>query len=513
MLLMGVVFFIFANTSLLYWISERMDQNRLTLFRLANLGTTLQDYLMDSQTNREMVRDHSISHELGNGLILVAKATGSDYWFLTPDNQPYFHTEHGIPIQEIDDQATALGARIEQGEPLESALRFMEPNHPYRLIRRLFTRAPELVFYIQDLVDDTGFLWGKVLIFSGQGMQAPFLITSGNGMFVIFLVSFLLATVVASLISRKISNPINRLIAVSQEVYNGNLQARVYMNNGQKPDLKDFSEKRSQADLKLLSACLNSLLDKRAYEEQARTDFLAGLSHDLRSPLTSVKGYFSALRDGIVSPEDMPEIMDILDYEINRMGDLIDSFFQIYSLSNPASLKKELFNIEEMIDYQIKLKQPLWQERGLNLSFQRKLDGQLVMGDPILYLRVVQNILGNAIAYTPTGGDILIRTSLDTRNPRAWVSVEDSGDGIPEADRPFIFDRYYRAGKKDGHSGSGLGLFVSRSIVQLHRQEILVDASETLGGAQFSFSIALPEDTETESSPQKTQKKDQEDNR
>ena len=129
---------------------------------------------------------------------------------------------------------------------------------------------------------------------------------------------------------------------------------------------------------------------------------------------------------------------------------------------------------------------------GVQTEFLEELQGRLmVTGDREAISRVVYNIVSNAIKFTPEDGVIALTTRRTARSREIEVIIEDSGPGIPEADLPYIFDRFYKADKSRNVKGSGLGLYISRTILTAHGQRILVSRSE-LGGARFSFTLTTP---------------------
>jgi len=227
--------------------------------------------------------------------------------------------------------------------------------------------------------------------------------------------------------------------------------------------------------------------------EQARTDFVSMVSHELRTPLTSIKAYVDTLqrRDVTFDDETRSGFIDVIARETERMTRLINDILDLSRIEAgrldfkptfvdlPALVRKVVSRIESQTeDHKVVLDLPVDMEPVL--AEQQKLD------------QVMLNLIGNALKYSPGGGEVEI--AVKRLKEKAMVSVTDHGMGIPPDQLPFVFDKYHRGGKAadGGIRGSGLGLFVTKSIVETHGGRIWAESTEGEGTTMiFTLPLAI----------------------
>ena len=222
------------------------------------------------------------------------------------------------------------------------------------------------------------------------------------------------------------------------------------------------------------------------HNDTSRRELVANVSHDLRTPLASLQGYLEtlALKDTQLSEA---EKINIAYQHSERLRKLISELFELSTLENQgARLHFEPFSMSELIQDVSQKFQLEAQSKNLQLSTHIPAQPAFVSADIGLIQRVLENLIENAIKYTPPGGHIGI--SLMHGNNRVATSISDTGHGIPEADLPHIFDRFYRVDKHRDEDGTGLGLAIAKRIMQLHNSSIDV-ASRPDAGTTFSFQL------------------------
>lgn len=313
--------------------------------------------------------------------------------------------------------------------------------------------------------------------------------------------AFLLAIFLFSFLSHKITSPIRQLAEVASEVYRGDLSARVSLKKGQNTqflDDREMSRGQVRDDLNLLVRTMNTLIEKLERTETERQDFMASISHDLRSPLTSIRGFIAGMLDGTLPSEDFPEYLSIVKDESDKLSRLVDALFELSLAENHEALQRSIFDLKDLLASESAALMPQLQARQISLSCEcldigDKEGKTLVVGDEKQIRRVLQNILTNALHYTPEGGRILLSVSKLKAGKGFEISIEDSGEGLAEKDLPHVFDRFYKGNKARGSEGSGLGLYIARTILQRHGEIIEAGRSERLGGAAFRFTLSSPE--------------------
>lgn len=233
--------------------------------------------------------------------------------------------------------------------------------------------------------------------------------------------------------------------------------------------------------------------------ENIRKDFVANVSHELRTPLTSIKGYVEALLDGGKDdPETSVRFLEIILKQSDRLNLILEDLLQLSKIeSGQLQFKKEPLHIGSVIERTIAMIKPLAEKKQHRLRSQVAADLPLISGDEERLVQVLANLLDNAIKYTPEGGQITVaaRRISPSRAEAPRTSIEltvtDTGIGIPEQDRPRVFERFYRVDKARSRElgGTGLGLAIVRHIVEGHGGQIWVEGNMPTGSR---FVVRLP---------------------
>ncbi len=222
--------------------------------------------------------------------------------------------------------------------------------------------------------------------------------------------------------------------------------------------------------------------------ETMRKDFVANVSHELKTPLTSIKGFIETLQDGAIDDHDAAQrFLSIIHQETERLHYIIVDLLDISKLeSGRAELNIEEINLRELIDEVVAAAENRLKEKEHELT--TAIEATVIKGDENLLREVIINLFDNAIKYTPNGGKIKIGTSQ--LEDGVEVYVEDTGFGIPSESLPRIFERFYRVdkGRSREMGGTGLGLSIVKHIVERHSGKLLV-SSELGKGSRFSFII------------------------
>ncbi len=229
--------------------------------------------------------------------------------------------------------------------------------------------------------------------------------------------------------------------------------------------------------------------------DSLRRELVAGVSHDLRTPLATLQGYIETLlmRNDVLSPAERREYLEIAIRHCVHLARLVAGLFDLAKLETGAmTMLREPFSIGELVQDVVQKYQPAARERGVHIGTNAGADLPFVSADIALIERVLDNLVENAIRHTPAGGSVDVL--LAAREGSVDVSVNDTGSGIAAGDLPNIFDRYYRAasGRQDRLDHAGLGLAIVKKILDLHGVAITV-ASELNNGATFSFSMPIHE--------------------
>lgn len=310
-----------------------------------------------------------------------------------------------------------------------------------------------------------------------------------NGLALPIAISFTIALLLFTLMARSLVRPIRLLSDAATQVTHGDLTARIRIAELDKESPVRFFVAEELTELILT---VNHMIERLEMQEKDRRVFISSIAHDLRTPLTSIKGFISAILDGTIPPDRIDHYMQIVNTEVDRIQTLTLSMTEASTLGQEKSMKMMPFDVNELIRATVTNLENLFLEKSLGVQLETYADeeGHLyALGDREAIMRVIYNLLTNAVKFTPVNGVIAIASEYHPRNDLITVIIEDSGPGIPNDKRKKIFDSFYKIDESRTNPGSGLGLYICKEILRAHGQMISVGSSRVLGGAKFSFSL------------------------
>ena len=238
---------------------------------------------------------------------------------------------------------------------------------------------------------------------------------------------------------------------------------------------------------------ISQQIEQLKQTDQLRRELIANVSHDLRTPLTSLQGYLEtlSLKERTLSPEERRTYLGIATAHSEQLGKLIAELFELTKL-NSQEMRPHLepFALSELVQDVIQKHTLLAEKTQVQLEAHSPADLPFVSGDIGLIERVLENLIENALRHTPRGGTVTV--ALDLENQQIMTHVADTGSGISPDDLPHIFDRYYRvnSGQRASSTGAGLGLAITKRILELHGSAIEVQ-SVVHKGTTFSFHLPV----------------------
>ncbi|NLD32597.1 MAG: cell wall metabolism sensor histidine kinase WalK [Trichococcus flocculiformis] len=251
--------------------------------------------------------------------------------------------------------------------------------------------------------------------------------------------------------------------------------------------------------------CVLSDITEQEKVEQERRSFVSNVSHELRTPLTSVKSYTESLIDGAWEDEEIaPEFLKVISTETDRMIRMITDLLNLSRMDQgKQDLNREFVSINELVAhiidrFEMVLKSEQYRNKRYTIERDFTQRTLWVEIDQDKFIQVIDNIMNNAIKYSPDGGKITCKL-METHNS-VVISITDEGLGIPRKDVGHVFDRFYRVDKARARSmgGTGLGLAISKEVVQLHGGKIWVTSVENKGSTFFISLPYIPMDEEDE---------------
>ena len=227
---------------------------------------------------------------------------------------------------------------------------------------------------------------------------------------------------------------------------------------------------------------------------KAKDDFLAIVSHELRTPLNSMLGWVGILKNSRGNPEITDRALDAIERSAKTQNKLINDLLDITRIANGSLwIEREPVPIVSVIEAAVDAAYPAANTKAIAMDVNLDRSVGIVVGDPMRLQQVVSNLLQNALKFTPDGGRITVK--LELRDNAAVISVTDTGKGIAEEFLPFVFERYKQA-SSDRSGGLGLGLAITRRIVEMHSGSIRVESKGDGRGATFIVTIPLAEGQE-----------------
>ena len=291
----------------------------------------------------------------------------------------------------------------------------------------------------------------------------------------LFVITYLMTAVLFLFYSFYIRKPLYAITKGASEFANGNLSYQIPV--------------KSENELGYLASNLNYMADKLNRNGEYQRQFISNISHDFRSPLTSIKGYVEAMIDGTIPVEMQEKYLKIISYEAERLEKLTRGLLTL----NELDIHKRMLNIQDF-DINQTIKSTAASFEGTCTTRQILLE--LILSGQTLYAhadleqiqQVLYNLLSNAIKFSPDHSTITIETT--EKNGKIFVSVKDHGIGIPKSSLNRIWERFYKIDRSRGkdQKGTGLGLAIVKEIISAHGQHINVISTEGVG-TEFIFTL------------------------
>jgi signal transduction histidine kinase len=348
------------------------------------------------------------------------------------------------------------------------------PAGPYRLGHRI--PSDELAEGVEIEVD--GQVVGTALVTGEPPPLAPrevqYLARTNRASLYAALAAILIALFLGIFLARRLTRPVRELTTATRAMAQGELEQQVPV--------------RSQDELGELAASFNRMSADLARANELRRQMTADIAHDLRTPLSVIKGYTEGLRDGVLQPAS--ETFQTIHQETEHLSRLVEDL-RTLSLADAGelALTRQLVHPRELLERTAAAHLPRAHQSEVSLHVTAEANVAAVNIDPERMAQVLGNLVDNALRHTPAGGQISLAAAQQGND--VLLTVQDNGVGIAPGKLPRIFDRFYRGDDaRQAHEGeSGLGLAIAKSLVELHGGTISV---ESILGAGTTFTIALP---------------------
>ena len=298
----------------------------------------------------------------------------------------------------------------------------------------------------------------------------------------VFMMTAILVIILTFIISffttKKQAEPLNEMARAAHRFARGDFSTRV-------------SDADREDEIGQLSAAFNLMADSLERSENLRREFIANVSHELKTPMTTISGFADGILDGTIPPEMEKRYLQVISSETHRLSRLVRNMLDMSQLTaiDTATVLKGSFDITEIIRLSLLSLEQKITAKGLDVDAQLPEEAVVTRGSRDAIQQVVYNLLDNAIKFSSEGGTINV--SVWKQGEKAYVSVENSGQTIPQEELPLIFDRFHKTdrSRSSDREGVGLGLYIVKTILDHHNEDIFVSSAD--GITKFVFTLAL----------------------
>ena len=291
------------------------------------------------------------------------------------------------------------------------------------------------------------------------------------------MISLFVAFIFIYMLSRKIIKPLNEMNHIAKAMASGDFGKRIIVD--------------SEDEVGELANSFNNMAEELKQLEELRKGFLANISHDFRSPLTSMKGFIQAILDGTIPKDGQEKYLNIVLEETERLTNLTNDILNLtYMESENMDLEKTIFDIHELIRQIIAQFEQRLLDKQIQLELVLEQESLYVYADSEKIKRVLYNLIDNAVKFISPQDKIIVDTSIHCK--KAYISIEDTGPGMPKEELQYIWDRFHKADRSRGKdkTGTGLGLSIVKQIIKHHGEEVFVESQENMG-TTFIFTLPL----------------------
>lgn len=458
LLLLGVA--ILGCSELVLFCRFFADERYSTLDDVGRVAERAAGYLMEAAEGMNSAQKENMLSKLS----LIGQSADVDLFFTDQDGQVVLTSNEALHLETTvpDEVMQQAGARQD------------EPYHSYsKLGGALAERCYVSVLPLRTQARQTyGYLFvcspGAEMSVLAARLMSNFLLSA--------CVMLLCAGMMTLVLMRRLTGPLHSISEAAQKFGGGDLSVRV-------------EDVEGEGEVAELARTFNTMAANLQESDNSRAQFMGNIAHELRTPMTTIKGFIDGILDGTIPPEQQNHYLQLVSQETGRLARLVQNMLDLSKLeSGEYRVNARMFNIWETIT-------------GAALSAEQRInDGKielegltmdkfLVYADPDLIHQVVYNLLDNAIKFTPEGGTI--RFSVEKLGPEAEIAIWNSGQGISAEALPFVFERFYKEDKSRGLNarGAGLGLHICKVLVNLSGGQIRVESEQ---GEWCRFVFTLP---------------------
>lgn len=406
--------------------------------------------------------------EAARRMLGIIASNADDITILVSDNSGNLVLAVGCDEENITDGAVlpkSFMDEVNNGSEISGNARLEEVFNGERYV------------YAVPIYNNNEAVCGTVFVCAESVMLSELLETTVKSVVVAILWVLLAALIAVYFITERITGPIKEISAAAKQFAQSKFDVRVPV--------------RGNDEVARLAAAVNNMAESLDNYDTMRNTFMSNVSHDLRSPMTSISGFVDGILDGVIPPEKHEYYLRIVSTEIKRLSRLVASLLDLSRIqAGDRKFTMAPFDVCEMCrEIVISIEQKI-NDKKLDVQFDCADDAIEVVADRDAIYQVVYNLCDNAMKFSREGG--IFRIGIKRiKNKRVLVTVYNEGQGIAPADLPYVFERFYKSDKSRGlnKSGVGLGLFISKTIMEAHGETIWVESELD---KYCCFSLTLP---------------------
>jgi len=452
LVLLGTSFFALSYSYILSEKRQELEDKAEIIAQMAESAYSKPSILEWNQDLREMVG-------------VAQRMSDIDFFIWVPSLGGFISTDTSAGSQEVTLPA-AMGKKLQAGETYAGSSD-LGIYQRARFVVAIPAKSGDAVVGPILAVTDSSAM---------TGMWRAFLSIFGMTAVTVLLIAFV-ATATTTMQQTK---PIKDMAAAARRFAEGNFDARVH-DTGRKDEVGELTE------------AFNAMADSLQQTERQRREFIANISHELKTPMTTIAGYADGILDGVISPEEERQYLTIISDESRRLSRLVRRMLDVSQLQSMDLIKqKQPFDLSESMRRVLVSMEKKITDRGLDVDVEIPEEPVIVLGDNDLLTQVVYNLLENAAKFASPGTQLLL--GLTTRGEKAVVTVSNYGETIPPEELPLLFERFHKTdrSRSEDKDGVGLGLYIVRTILEQHREKINVTSENGL--TIFTFTVQLAEE-------------------
>jgi len=442
-------------------INQRLNRNTAT--DIVSHSTSFRNGKVDETGMAELF--HNIMAINPSLEVYLLAPDGTILSYYAPVKKIVLNRVNLVPVREFIEKS---GTLFIKGD---------DPRHPG--LKKVFSAAPIL---------SKGVIAGYIyVVLAGEEYDNTINHLRSNYMLQIgsraMLITLMFAFSIGLVIFWFITKNLGQIVEVMQKFKQGNLSARIKIQS--KGDVREISRMFNE-----MADILTQNIRKLKEVEVLRRELVANISHDLRTPISIVQGYVETLmiKGNTLSPAESRRYLNTIYESIQKLEKLVNELFELSKLeANQIQPVREPFFISELVSDISNRYQLMAKDKSIVIDTRLSKEQQRVFADVSLIERVIQNLIDNALKFTPSGGKVIVQTSHAERGIK--VSVSDSGIGIPEEEKELVFGRYYKGHNfKKYKNNTGLGLAIAKKILDLHDASLVLN-SRINEGSSFAFEL------------------------